>query len=121
MRATAVFFLFTFFSICAFCQNKDNGQPLIDNFFETYKSKGYNEAIDYAFGTNKWMDVSGDEIKNLKFELEKIINLVGGYIGHEEIRSKMVGARFRASSYFVYYDRQPLRFTFLLYRNNDGW
>lgn len=121
MRISATLVLLTFLSISTFGQTKDNGQLVLDKFFETYKSKGHEDAINYAFGTVKWINPNGDEVKNLKFELDKLVNLVGNYIGHEEISSKMVGSRFRATSYFAYYDRQPLRFTFLLYKNNDGW
>jgi hypothetical protein len=121
MKIVASIYLLTFLSVISFGQNKDNGQPLIDKFFETYKSKGHHEAISYAFGTMKWIDVNGDEVKNMKFELDKIVNLIGNYIGHEEANSKMAGSRFRCTSYFAYYDRQPLRFTFMLYKNNDGW
>ncbi len=105
----------------SFGQSKDNGQPLIDKFFELYKTKGSESALKYAFGTNKWMDTNSDGIKNVIFELDKNINLIGNFIGQEEIKSKTVGSRFRIASYFVYYDRQPLRFTFELYKNNDGW
>ena len=67
------------------------------------------------------MDTNSDGIKNVIFELDKNINLIGNFIGQEEIKSKTVGSRFRFASYFVYYRRQPLRFTFELYKNNDGW
>lgn len=102
-------------------QGKDNGQQIIDKFFELYATQGYEPAVMYAFGTNEWIDSEGDGVKNLLFELEKNINLVGEYIDYEEIKTKAVGSRFRISSYFVYYDRQPLRFTFQLYKNKNGW
>ena len=67
------------------------------------------------------MESNTDGIKNVIFEMEKSISLIGKYIDKEEIKSRQVGSRFRIASYFVYYDRQPLRFTFQLYKNNDGW
>lgn len=102
-------------------QTKDNGQELIDKFFELYQTKGSETALKYAFGTNKWMDMNSDGIKNVIFELDKNINLIGNFIGQEEIKSKAIGTRYRIASYFVYYDRQPLRFTFQLYKNKEGW
>lgn len=104
-----------------YAQPKDDGQELINKFFELYQSKSSEVALKYAFGTNKWMDQDSDGIKNLIFELDKNINLIGKYIGHEEIKTKKIGSRFRIASYFVYYDRQPLRFTFELYKNSEGW
>lgn len=99
----------------------DNGQHLIDKFFEIFESKGHEPALKYAFGTNKWMSANSDAIQNVIFELNKSVNLIGNYIDKEEIKSKNVGSRFRIASYFVYYDRQPLRFTFQLYKNKEGW
>lgn len=100
---------------------KNNGQELIDHFFDLYEKEGPDKALTYAFGTNAWMDANSDAVKNVIFELDKTINLVGNYIGNEQIQSASAGSRFRILSYFVYYDRQPIRFTFELYKNNEGW
>lgn len=108
-------------TILSFAQTKDDGQRLIDHFFELYQTKGHEPALNYAFGTNKWIDSQGDGIKTVILELDKNLKLIGNYIGQEEIKSKTVGSRFRIASYFVYYDRQPLRFTFELYKNSEGW
>lgn len=121
MRFIATIIFITVLTPFVFGQAKDNGQPLVDKFFDLYKSSGHEAALKYAFGTNPWMSTRGDEVKNVIFELDKTINLVGNFIGYEEIKSKTVGTRFRTTSYFVYYERQPLRFTFNLYKNNDGW
>lgn len=99
-------------------QKDDNGQAILDKFFEQYKTSP-EAALKYIFGTNKWMnEESTAEVIN---GLQGNIDQVGGYIGYEAIKSKKVGSRFRIASYFVYYDRQPMRFTFELYKNNDGW
>jgi hypothetical protein len=122
MRPIVIISVFlTLLSFEGFGQSKDDGQQIIDKFFEVYTTKGHEPALKYAFGTNKWMESNTDAIQNVIFELEKSVSLVGKYIGQEEIKSKKVGSRFRIASYFVYYDRQPLRFTFELYKNNEGW
>jgi hypothetical protein len=105
----------------SFGQSKDDGQQIIDKFFEIYTTKGHEPALKYAFGTNKWMDSKSESITNVILELDKNVKLIGNYIGQEQIKSKLVGSRFRIASYFVYYDRQPLRFTFELYKNKEGW
>jgi hypothetical protein len=46
---------------------------------------------------------------------------MGDYIGQEKLRDKQVSSRFRVVSYLVYYERDPVRFTFSLYRNSQGW
>ncbi|TAF35245.1 MAG: hypothetical protein EAZ57_01230 [Cytophagales bacterium] len=122
MRFLAILLIvFCSFGLAKGQSSKDNGQFLIDRFFEIYQSKGAEEASKFVFASNKWMSVESDEVKNMIFELTKTVNLVGNYIGYEELRSLPVTSRFRAVSYFVYYDRQPLRFTFQLYKNSEGW
>ena len=102
-------------------ETKDDGQELIDRFFDLFKGKGYEYALKYAFETNKWINSEGNEMLNISIKLGKNITALGEYIGFEEIKSKSVGSRFRIVSYFVYYQREPLRFTFELYKNNNGW
>lgn len=102
-------------------QTKDDGQELVNRFFDLYKGKGYEYALKYAFETNKWINSQGNEMMNISLQLGKSITGLGEYIGYEEIKSKTVGSRFRILTYFVYYQREPMRFTFELYKNNNGW
>ena len=102
-------------------QATDDGQELINNFFEIYKTKGYEFAFKYTLETNKWIPARGDEMNNIILEFKKDVATMGTYLGNEEIRNKKIGSRFRITSYLVYYDRDPVRFTFELYKNNIGW
>jgi hypothetical protein len=111
------------FSLTAVAQKQsqkqdEGGQPILDKFFELYKQSP-ESALKYIFGTNKWM--AEENTTEVMTQLQSNIDMLGGYIDYELLKSRKVGSRFRIVSYFVYYDRQPLRLTFELYRNNEGW
>ncbi len=99
----------------------DNGQQLVDTFFDLYKNKGHEYAVKYAIATNKWIKPIGNEMDNLIVKLERQVRTMGQYLGYEEIVSKKIGSRYRIVSYLVYYQRDPIRFTFSLYKTNDDW
>jgi hypothetical protein len=121
MKSLVAFAFILFSWTVTFAQkSEDNGQAIIDKFFELYKQSPDN-ALNYIFGTNKWLDKESEGVKNVFTELSGTIDMVGNYIGYEPLKSKKVGSRLRIASYFVYYDRQPLRFTFELYKGNEGW
>lgn len=99
----------------------DDGQELIDKFFDYYKRTGHEFALKYAFSTNKWIEVEGDEMNMLITKLSKEVLGMGEFLGYEEIRSRKLGSRYRITSYFAYYLRDPVRFTFELYKTTGGW
>ena len=121
MKTSRILFLLVLFSTCTFAQSKDDGQELIDTFFDYYKKKSPEFALKYAFNTNKWIEVQGDEMNNIIIKLTKEVNSMGEYLGYEQIKSRSLGSRLRISSYLVYYLRDPIRFTFELYKTNTGW
>lgn len=96
-------------------------EEITDKFFNIYE-KSPLKAIDYVFGTNKWMiDRNKDGIENVKTQLTSFLGLVGEYYGHEKITEKSVGKSYKLISYMVKYDRQPVRFTFVFYKPKDKW
>ncbi|MEJ0054378.1 MAG: hypothetical protein WDN75_01215 [Bacteroidota bacterium] len=102
-------------------QTKNDGQDLIDTFFDLYKNKGYDIALKYALSTNKWIEPSGGEMDNIIVKLEKQIKTMGEYLGNEQLKTKVLGGRLRYVSYLVYYQRDPIRFTFALYKSSEAW
>lgn len=103
----------------SFAQN--DPQKMIDEFFNQYKNKSADAALDYIFGTNKWMDNSKDQIESVKFKLNGTLKLLGDYQGYDLITKKSVGDHYSLYSFMVRYDRQPLRFSILFYKPNDQW
>ncbi|CAN5122191.1 hypothetical protein BH09BAC3_BH09BAC3_29900 [soil metagenome] len=130
MRTFIQFLFFSFITVAASAQattstvqttSSDNGQELLDRFFDLYKNKGYDMALKYALITNKWISPTGNEMDNIIIKLEKEIKNMGDYLGYEELKSNKIGSRYRIVSYLVYYQRDPVRFTFALYKSGDGW
>lgn len=100
---------------------QDDPQKIIDKFFSLYTTKNANEAIDYIFSTNKWMNDSKDQIENVKFRLNGTLKLIGDYTGHSLITKKTVGEHLTLYTFMIRYDRQPLRFTMLFYKPKNEW
>ena len=113
--------IFIAINTIAVAQSKDDGQELIDTFFDYYKNKGYATALKYSLSTNKWIKPNGTEMDNIILALSKQVDVMGDYLGYEEIKSKSLGSRFRIASYLVYYVHDPIRFTFELYKTSTGW
>jgi hypothetical protein len=97
--------------------------PLIDRFFSVMKEDGYSTAIDTLFATNPWMEMEGEEMENLKMQLELDLaeKSVGKYLGAELITEKRVGNRYVYRSYLLRYERQPVQFEMGFYRPDDRW
>ena len=109
----------TFFSI-GHLQSQNSEQEIIDAFFEKY-ADAPTEAIDYLYGTTKWVDAEADAVKQLKSQLRQYEELVGDYYGEELLYTGRLGNCFSTYVYFVKYDRQPIRFTFEFYKPQDKW
>lgn len=108
-----------FFSISSFAQT--NPDDLIKKFFDEYKTSPAL-AIDNIYLTNSWTSRAKDAIDQMKNEVNKYtIDYMGKYYGYVLITQKKLSDCFILYSYMVRYDRQPLRFTFELYKPNDKW
>lgn len=108
-----------FYSIT--CSAQDDPQKIIDKFFDFYKNKTPNEAVDYIFSTNKWISESKDKVENVKLTLNGTLKLLGKYAGHNLITKKSIEDHLALYTYMVRYDRQPLRFSLLFYKASTEW
>jgi hypothetical protein len=106
------------------CLTKSFGQSttteITNKFFSLY-AKDAIKAVDYAFSTNKWFDRQQDGVANLKNKLKNTIDLCGEYYGYELLSEKTAGPSIKMITYIVKYDREPIRFTFFMYKANDTW
>jgi hypothetical protein len=108
--------------LCCFaCSAQDDPQKIIDEFFTLYKNKGADTSLDYLFGTNKWMDNAKDQIKEVKLKLNATLKQLGNYYGYNLITKKSLGDRYWLYTFMIRYDRQPVRFSLLLYKPNEEW
>lgn len=111
--------LLVFVSISTFAQNEPD--DIIKEFFELYESNGTDAALDYIFSTNKWLKESQAGIDDLKSQLNSTIKLIGEYYGYSPIVTRTISGHMELRTYIVKYNRQPLRFSFLVYKPNDTW
>lgn len=110
--------VFTLFTASLQAQNSEKDIP--EKFFTIFENDPL-KAIDYVFSTNKWMERNIDGIENLKNKYKDLLPLIGEYYGYEKITEKNVGENLVLISYLLKYDRQPIRFTFVLYRPDKTW
>lgn len=115
-----IFIVFAaFFSISAHAQNAP--EDLLNTFFKEYE-KDPGKAVDNIYATNPWSSRIKDGIEALKKEVNSYtIDYMGKYYGHELITRKQFSESFVLISYMVKYDRQPLRFTFKIYKPDTKW
>lgn len=92
-----------------------------DKFFALVKQGKTGEAIEFVYGTNKWVSKDSDQVINLKNQLSQINKLVGNYLFHELISEGKTGSRYVHLIYLVGYERQPLRFELKLYKPTEEW
>jgi hypothetical protein len=93
---------------------------ITDKFFSIY-SKDPLKAVDYAFSTNKWFDKQQDAVVGVKNKINNLTELVGDYYGYELLAEKSAGPNVKIITFIARYDREPLRFIFLMYKAKDSW
>lgn len=96
-------------------------EEMIARFFEIYKTKGSDEAIDFFFTTNKYLDKTAESAKDVKDRLKKAIDILQTYYGYEIITKKTMGESLILIECMVKYDRQPIEFSFTLYKPDKEW
>lgn len=99
----------------------DSYTQIPEKFFGYIKQGQAEQAIDFLYGTNKWVGKNADQVINLKTQLAKLNNLVGKYLFHELISETKVGSRYVHLIYLVGYERQPIRFEIKVYNAEHGW
>lgn len=115
-----IFFIVLIFSLTSiFAQNKP--EDVTGKFFALYEKDGAAKAIEYIFDNNKYMDKNSDVISQIQARLNQLVTLVGNYNGYELMESKYLGESYLQQIFILKYDRQPIKFIFLLYKPKDLW
>jgi len=87
-----------------------------------YEKEGVKESLNYAYSTNKWiLNENTTETKDIITKLEDFTHNLGKYSGNKLLKEKVVNDNYIARSYLMLYERQPIRFTFVLYRSAKIW
>lgn len=95
-------------------------QDILDTFFETFKTNP-TDAVDYLYGTSKWIDGDGDAVRQIKARFSNIEELLGEYVGEEVLSKARLGTSYVSYVYFAKFERQPLRLSFEFYKAKDDW
>jgi hypothetical protein len=102
-------------------QSQEKPEDITEKFFQLFQEKSSDDAIDYVFATNKWLFGEKTTQDNIKLQLKKGIAIIGQYYGYELISKKVLSESYVSLHYMLRYDRQPIKFTFILYRPNQSW
>ncbi len=100
---------------------QEKPEDITDHFFQLFQEQGSDAAVDYFFSTNKWLTNDKTSQENIKIQLKKGIAMLGQYYGYELIEKIVYTENYIMFNYMLKYDRQPIKFTFILYRPNKTW
>jgi hypothetical protein len=97
-----------------------SSEKITETFFKAYKLNP-TKAYEELFVTNKWMKDKKSDIETNKIKMNDFLGSLGAYFGYEIITEKSLGESYILKSFLVKYERQPIRFTFLMYKPGDSW
>ncbi|MPL99169.1 hypothetical protein SDC9_45385 [bioreactor metagenome] len=96
-------------------------QGVVEKFFSIYKNDGPEKAIDYIFSTNPYLEPNSEQVTAIKLKLVTAVAVIGDYYGFDPVVVKEIGPSMTVGTYMVRYKRQPLFFTFILYKPDKIW
>jgi hypothetical protein len=92
---------------------------IIDTFFKIYNTKGSNEALDFIFLTNKFIEKKDVEL--IKERVTQYAKILGKYHNQDLVIKKSVGSSIEVYSYILKYERQPIKFLITFYKPSRKW
>jgi len=113
--------LYMIFPSINYAQDSTGYLEIPGKFFSIMKQKGNDEAIDFLFKNNKYLRMKLPDNLKIKNELNKIVKLLGNFYGSDLINVEKAGENYIRLYYLARYDRQPLLFTFTMYRPQKKW
>ncbi|MFO7879883.1 MAG: hypothetical protein ACQES0_01110 [Bacteroidota bacterium] len=107
-------------SIPLISMGQKSPEDILEPFFDSF-DKSPDQAIEYIFTTNPYINKNQEGIDRIKERLNTSRKLLGEYYGEELIRKENVGDSFVRYSYMLKYDRQPVKIEIILYRPDETW
>ena len=89
--------------------------------FFTLFNNDVNQAIDYLFSTNEWLESNKEGTTAIKEKFEASLKLLGNFNGYELAGKYYLGESYAKYIYILKYDRQPVEFVVTMYRPNKVW
>ena len=118
MKKLSFLLLFSYFSIVSIAQI--TSEDITPPFFKEFQ-KNPIDAYIHAFDHNKWIADKRSTIETNKIRLKDLLDQLGEFSGYELITEKRAGESYILKSFLIKYERQPIRFTFILYKPNKVW
>jgi hypothetical protein len=109
---------FNSFQHTLYAQETEKQEKITEEFFKVFKTDPV-KAYDNLFAKAKWVQKS--DIETIKIKLKDFLSDLGEYHGYEQVTTKRAGESYLLKSFLIKYDRQPVRFTFILYKPSDTW
>ncbi len=121
MKPIIFFMLLTLLSVPVLKAQDSTYQAVVEKFFTLYKDSGPEKAIDFIFSTNPYLDPSSEQVSTIKLKLTTAVAVIGDYYGYDAVVVKELGPSFTIGTYMLRYKRQPLFFTFVMYKPDRYW
>jgi len=116
------FLIATFLVLNVYSQNYGkNDSILVYTFINKFEKSGINNAIDFVYSTNSWINADNANIENVKSEVNSVIGTLGAYYGYDFIKKSQLSNCLVTYSFIMRFDKQPIRFVFVLYKPKDEW
>lgn len=119
MKRLLPFLLIVFFPFSSIAQEVPS-ERITTEFFHLY-SQYPMRAYAKLFERNPWMHGKRGLIETNRAKLRELTYDLGDYLGYELIAESRIGDNYLLKSFMVKYERQPVRFTFVLYRPSGSW
>jgi hypothetical protein len=98
------------------------GRAIVEVFFSKLQEGKADEAYEYLASQNPIVGATRrEDVEKAKAQFLASVKLIGEYRGYELLSEKAASGRFIHFTYFGYFDRQPVRFHFELYKPKDAW
>lgn len=108
---------------CKRINEVQNENPkIVFEFFKEY-DKDPDNALNNIFKSNDWLksNISTSQKDSLVSQISSITKLLGNFNGYEILKVIDAGDSFKVISTIAKYERQPVRFNFLLYKPESEW
>jgi hypothetical protein len=113
-----VIFLFLILLSFQFSQAQSEKEAITTEFFKVFEIDPL-KAYEQLFADSKWIQKSAIETNKIK--LRDFLDQLGKYYGYEPITMKSAGESYILKSFLGKFERQPIRFTFILYKVGGKW
>jgi hypothetical protein len=118
MQKLGFVIVLSLFSITSIAQTTN--EDITTSFFKEFAKDPLN-AYTHVLEQNKWIADKKSTIETNKIKLKDLLDQLGDYDGYELITEKKAGESYILKSFLIKYERQPIRFTFILYKPKQSW